>query len=196
MAEDINMDSFIRDTLNSFQRVRDKSFTPIQQTIVSKTSTNIVSPPRPATLESFTGGEVLQEGGGVSGTFLVSHRLGEDGTVVGIDVTAGSYHILNTNTDVPAKSGDGKYVYAVIEHSTAGVFKEFKIEISQTSKDPVNLDAQDEYIQFSNILLAEGMVVGGKPVMVQRRVGNLSLVHQIVNGKLCLWAYSSGGTSL
>lgn len=195
MAENIDMDAFIRNTLNSYERVRDKNFAPIQQTIVSKTSTNIPAPPFPTSSPAFTGGEVFV-GGGTSGTFLASLVLDENGTVTGINVTAGSYHILNTNTDVPATSGDGKYVYAVIEHSNAGIFKEFKIEISQTSKDPTNLDSTQKFIKFSNILLAEGMVVNGKAVMVQRRVGNLSLVHQIIDGRLCLWAYSTGGTSL
>ena len=189
------MDSFIRDTLNSYQRIREKNFSPIQQTIVSRTSTNIPAPPFPTTSPSFTGGEVLGSGGG-GGTFLASLVLNEDKEVTGINVTAGSYHILNTNTDVPATSGDGKYVYAVIEHSNAGIFKEFKIEISQDSKDPTNLDEEGKFIQFSNILLAEGMTVNKVPRMIQRRVGNLSLIHQLVSGRLCLWAYSSGGTSL
>lgn len=195
MAENIDMDAFIRDTLSSYQRIREKSFSPIQQTIVSKTSTNIPAPPFPTSSPAFTGGEVFTSGG-ASGTFLASLVLDENGMVTGINVTAGSYHILNTNTDVPATSGDGKYVYAVIKHSNAGVFEEFKIEISQDVKDPTNLDADGEFVEFSHILLAEGMVVDGKAVIVQRRVGNLSLVHQVIDGRLCLWAYSTGGTSL
>lgn len=194
MSEYTNMDAFIRDTLNSYQRIREKNFSPVQQTIVSRTSTNIPAPPFPTTSPSFSGGEVL--GGGGGGTFLASLVVDENGMVTGINVTAGSYHILNTNTDVDATSGDGKYVYAVIEHSNAGIFKEFKIEISQETKDPTNMDPTDKFVQFSNILLAEGMVVDKKPKMIQRRVGNLSLVHQVISGHICLWAYSSGGTSL
>jgi hypothetical protein len=108
--------------------------------------------------------------------------------------------ILNTNTDVPKMSGDGKYVYAVIEHSNAGIFKEFKIEVSGTTKDPTNLDDGGNFVKFSNILLAERMTDNSVdppvPKMVQRRVGNLALIHQLVSGRLCLWAYSSGGTAL
>lgn len=196
MSGNNDMDAFIRDTLNSYQRIREKNFSPVQQTIVSKTSTNISAPPFSTSDSVFTSDGMVAGAGGSSGTFLASLVLDENGMVTGINVTAGSYHILNTNTDVPATSGDGKYVYAVIEHSNAGIFKEFKIEISQTSKDPTNLDPTEKFIKFSNILLAEGMVVNGKAVMVQRRVGNLSLVHQLVSGRLCLWAYSSGGTSL
>ena len=139
---------------------------------------------------------VFGGGGGASGTFLASLETDKDGQVTNIKVTAGSYHILNTNTDVPATAGDGKYVYAIIEHSNAGVFKSFKIEISQSSKEPTNLNKTGKFVEFSNILLAEGMVVGGEPVMIQRRVGNFSLIHQLVSGRLCLWAYSSGGTAL
>ena len=139
-------------------------------------------------------------GGGASGTFLASLKSDESGNVTGAYVTAGAYMILNTNTDVPKMSGDGKYVYAIIEHSNAGIFKEFKIEVSETTKDPTNLDDDGKFVEFSNILLAEQMmdesVDPPVPKMVQRRVGNLALVHQVVSGRICLWAYSSGGTSL
>ena len=148
----------------------------------------------PASLNSSI--EVFGGGGEASGTFLASLEKNENGQVTNIKVTAGSYHILNTNTDVPKIEGDGKYVYAIIEHSNPGVFKSFKIEISQTSKDPTNLDGAGKFVEFSNILLAEGMVKDDQPIMVQRRVGNLSLIHQLVSGRLCLWAYSSGGTAL
>jgi hypothetical protein len=137
--------------------------------------------------------------GGASGTFLASLKRDESGNVIGANVTAGSYHILNTNTDVSETTGDGKYVYAVIKHSNAGIFDEFSIEVSEETKDPTELDATEEFVEFSNVLLAEQMMDESDPPvpkMVQRRVGNLSLVHQVVSGRICLWAYSSGGTSL
>jgi hypothetical protein len=117
-----------------------------------------------------------------------------------IKVTAGSYHILNTNTDVTKTSRKaGKYVYARIEHSNAGIFEKFTIEIEAATKPPTELDATGKFVEFSNILLAEEMmdtsVTPPVPKMVQRRVGNLALVHQVVSGRICLWAYSSGGTS-
>jgi len=157
----------------------------------------------PDTLEGDKNGDNFENteywiplGGGGGGTFLASLEFNPDGTVKGVKVTAGSYHILNTNTDVEKMSGSGDYVYAIIEHSNAGIFKEFKIEISSTSKDPTNMDPTDKFVQFSNVLLAEKMTVDEKPKMIQRRTGNLSLVHQVVSGHICLWAYSSGGTSL
>ena len=200
MGKDNDMDAFIRDTLNSYQRIREKDRAPIQQTIVSRTSTNFGSGAPPLTLASNNSSSGSVGGGGSSGTFLASLVTDEDGMVIMVNVTSGSYHILNTNTDVSATSGDGKYVYAVIKHSNAGIFEEFDIEISQESKDPTNLDITGKFVEFSNVLLAEGMVDNSvdPPVtkMVQRRVGNLALVHQVVSGRICLWAYSSGGTSL
>jgi hypothetical protein len=128
-------------------------------------------------------------------TFLATSMNGK------VSVTAGSYHLLNTNTDVaktPAKTG--KYVYARIEHSNAGIFEKFTIEIEAATKQPTELDDTEKFVEFSNILLAEEMmdtsVTPAVPKMIQRRVGNLALVHQVVSGRICLWAYSSGGTSL
>ena len=199
-AENVNMDSFIQDTLRSIRRPRDVHFYSEQQPLVSKSTKQFTTTSIPDTpFDVFTGGSLLSQGG-ASGTFLASLVTDEDGMVTTINVTSGSYHILNTNTDVPETSGDGKYVYAVIKHSNAGIFEEFNIEISQESKDPTNLDTTGKFVEFSNVLLAEGMVDNSvtPPVtkMVQRRVGNLALVHQVVSGRICLWAYSSGGTSL
>lgn len=194
-----DMNEFIRETLRSSRRIRDKNFFPIQNTVASSgTSSSTFSETQFPLVDTMRvrGDLLVGGGGGAGGTFLASLVVDEDGMVTGINVTAGSYHILNTNTDVDATSGDGKYVYAIIEHSNAGIFKEFKIEISQDTKDPTNMDPTDKFVQFSNILLAEGMVVDEKPKMIQRRVGNLSLVHQVISGHICLWAYSSGGTSL
>lgn len=146
--------------------------------------------------DSLEDDEYYVSGGGSSGTFLASYETDEYGSIIGTNVTSGSFHILNTNTDVPAQFGDGMYVYAVIEHRNAGIFKSFKIEITSSTKGPTNLDGSGKFVEFSNILLAEGMMVEGVRTMIQRRAGNFSLVHQLVDGRLCLWAYSSGGTSL
>ena len=136
-------------------------------------------------------------GGSGGGTFIASLRTNEDGVVIGVDVSSGSYHILNTNTDVPESSGNGNYVYAIIEHSNAGIFESFKIEISGGTKQPTEMDSTGKFVKKSNVLLAEQMTDSeGNPIIIQRRTGNLSLVHQVVSGHICLWAYSSGGTSL
>jgi hypothetical protein len=112
-----------------------------------------------------------------------------------VKVAGGSYHYLNTNTYVPATSGTGTYVYAVIKRlSRWDVSIEFSIEVTSTTKDPTNLDSEEEFIEFSNVLLAEVIPDGDKQRMVQRRAGNFTMINQIVNGLLAVWPLSSGGT--
>ena len=81
MAEDIDMDSFIRDTLRSYERVRDKSFDPIQQTIVSKQSfsTNLSSP-RTETAETspIASGSIMGGGGSSNYPFKITVKSGEE----------------------------------------------------------------------------------------------------------------------
>lgn len=52
MEKDNDMDAFIRDTLNSYQRIREKDRAPVQQTNISRTSTNFGSGAPPLTLTS------------------------------------------------------------------------------------------------------------------------------------------------
>ena len=112
-----------------------------------------------------------------------------------VEVAGGSYHYLNTNTDVPATSGTGTYVYAVIKRlSRWDVNIEFSIEITFATKDPTNLDSEGEFVEFSNVLLAEVVPDGDTQKMVQRRAGNFTMINQIVNGLLAVWPLSSGGT--
>jgi hypothetical protein len=112
-----------------------------------------------------------------------------------VKVAGGSYHYLNTNTDVPGKSGNGTYVYAVIKRSSGyAVDIEFSIEVTSTTKNPTNLDATNFFVEFSNVLLAEVITVDGSEKMVQRRAGNFTMVNQIINGRFAVWPLSSGGT--
>jgi hypothetical protein len=81
MAEDINMDSFIRDTLRSYERIRDKSFDPIQQTIVSKQSfsTNLSSPrTESANISPIATGSII--GGGGNHPFKITVKSGKEPT--------------------------------------------------------------------------------------------------------------------
>ena len=112
-----------------------------------------------------------------------------------VKVAGGSYHYLNTNTDVPKTSGTGTYVYAVIKRLSGwDVNIEFSIEVTSTTKDPTNLDSEGAFVEFSNVLLAEVITVGDRQKMVQRRAGNFTMINQIVNGLLAVWPLSSGGT--
>ena len=110
-------------------------------------------------------------------------------------VYGGSYHYLNTNTDVQKTEGNGTYVYAVIKRlSRWDVNIKFSIEITHNIKDPTILDSENNFIEFSNVLLAEVITVNGDIKMVQRRFGNFTMINQIVNGLLAVWPLSSGGT--
>ena len=112
-----------------------------------------------------------------------------------VKVAGGSYHYLNTNTDVSKTSGTGSYVYAVIKRlSRWDVNIEFSIEVTSATKNPTNLDSEGDFVEFSNVLLAEVIPVGDRQKMVQRRAGNFTMINQIVNGLLAVWPLSSGGT--
>lgn len=127
MADDIDMDSFIRDTLRSYERVRDKSFDPIQQTIVSKQSfsTNLSSPRTefdPVATSSIMGG-----GGGGNHPFRIttknalygsgqqpSYKIAYNSSIIN-GTNGGPFAITNINTDVPFPTGtsnDFKFVVA------------------------------------------------------------------------------------
>jgi hypothetical protein len=126
-----------------------------------------------------------------SGSFICSYSDGA------ISVGPGGYHVLNTNTDVPKTDPQkGSFAYAVIQHGSAGTFGSFEIEVTSSAKDPTNLDSGGDYVEFSNVLLAEVVGTGDDAKFVQRREGNLSLVHQVIDGKLCLWPLCTGGSAL
>ena len=119
-----------------------------------------------------------------------------------ISVGRGSYQYpVGTNVDVPAtKAASGKYVYAVIKQVAAGGLAtssdKFKIEIVSTTKDATNRDSTDEFVEWSNVLLAEVVGSGKKARIIQRRVGNLYLTYRIINGSFCLWPETTGGIPL
>ena len=115
MEKDNDMDAFIRDTLNSYQRIREKDRAPIQQTIVSRTSTNFGTGAPPLILASNNtssgsvgggGGDEIQFpfrittkdstfGSGVQPSFKVaSYSSIMDGT------NGGPFNISNLNTDI------------------------------------------------------------------------------------------------
>lgn len=119
-----------------------------------------------------------------------------------ISVGRGSYQYpVGTNVDVPATAAAaGKYVYAVIKQVAAGGLApgsdKFKIEITSTTKDATNRDASDEFVEWSNVLLAEVIGSGEKARIIQRRVGNLYLTYRVINGSFCLWPETTGGIPL
>jgi len=144
-------------------------------------------------------GPAEADGGGVSGTFLGSYNS-ETGVLT---ISGGSYQYpLGTNVDVAAKSGTGNLAYACIKQNSLGGLAEFSIEVTSATKDPTNLSAGGGFVEFSNVLLGEVMTIpnplGGDNIstFIQRRTGNLSLISRLINGALCLWPETTGGTSL
>lgn len=128
MAEDIDMDSFIRDTLRSYERIRDKSFDPIQQTIVSKQSfsTNLSSPrTESADVSPIATGSIVSGGGNHPFRITTknalygsgqqpSYKIAYNSSIIN-GTNGGPFAITNINTDVPFPTGtsnDFKFVVA------------------------------------------------------------------------------------
>jgi hypothetical protein len=88
-----------------------------------------------------------------SGTFLGSYSA-TNGTIA---VGPGSYQYpIGTNVDVPETAAAvGKYAYAVIKQLSGGGLDTFSIEVSSTTKDAINMDSGNTFVEFSNVLLAE-----------------------------------------
>lgn len=130
----------------------------------------------------------------VSFPFSCSYSA-EDGT---ISVAAGSYEYpLGTNTDVEATpAAAGQYAYLIIKQLEGGGLSEFTVEVSSTTKDPTNRDAGDTFVEYSNVLLAGVVGTGDAATLVQRRLGNVSLIYRLINGAFCLWPETTGGTTL
>ena len=113
-----------------------------------------------------------------------------------IKVRKGSYQYpIGTNVEVEKKEGAGKYAYAVIKQLSSGGLDSFAIEITSATKEPTNMSKDGTFLEFSNVLLAEVIGDGDTAKLVQRRVGNLSLIYRLVNGSLCLWAETTGGAA-
>ena len=109
---DNDMDAFIRDTLNSYQRVREKNFLPLQQTIVSRTSTNVVGgEPQLSPLVTKTGGDFFGGGSSGSGAFNGTYinNLG-DTYLVGGQVKGGTGNF--TEDDIKIKDADSGPVHS------------------------------------------------------------------------------------
>lgn len=127
-------------------------------------------------------------------SFICSYSS-SDGT---IEVGPGSYQYpIGTNTDVKETDATaGKYVYAVIEQDDEGGLASFEIEVSSGTKDAVVMSSDGTFVEFSNVLLAEVVGSGDEAELVQRRIGNLSLIYRVINGSFCLWPETTGGTFL
>ena len=194
---DDDMVAFIKNVINNIPK--NVNVNPPDQPVT--TTTRPEDPP-----SNIAAGNKSRSGGGSSRTsFSTPYSFaGSYNSDTGVlTIGKGSYEYpLGTNVDVQATSGTGDYAYAVIKQNAGGGLVEFKTEASASTKDPTNRDAADEYVEFSNVLLGEVMAIpdpeGGPDTytFIQRRTGNLSLIHRIINGSFCLWPETTGGSSL
>ena len=192
MADQNEMDSFIRNYLSGITRIREAP-SMASDAIVRQTSTLISDIPNPISAEPATSGASFIGGGGEDQPFGVS-RNSETGVLT---VNGGCYQIANTTTDVAAKTVSGNYVYAQIKN-TGGTLDSFTI-IGSASTLPVAEGGTTEVAQVThNVLLAEVITTGSgsnQTITVnQRRQGNFTLVYGVVNGRLTLIPLSTGGT--
>jgi len=188
MADQNEMDSFIRNYFSGITRVREASAQP-SDAVVRQTTTFIPDTPNPIAAEPSTSGASFL-GGGSKQPFEAT-RNPETGA---INVNGGSYQIANTTTDKPAVTVSGNYVYAQIKN-TGGTFDSFDI-IGSVSTLPVTVGGNETVAQVThNVLLAEVITTGSPPVstIVQRRAGNFTLVNGVVNGKVALIPFGFGG---
>jgi hypothetical protein len=198
MAENVNMDSFIQDTLRSIQRPRDVDFYSEQQPLVSKSTKQFTTSSISDTPVSvFTDGRLLSQAS--SSSFFGTYNATEDTLTIG----KGSYEYpLGTSVDVEETTGSGYFAYAVIKQSAEGGLVSFEIEISNDPKDPTTMAAGNSFLEYSNVLLGEVKSVPSEgdganvTKFVQRRVGNLSLIYRIINGAFCLWPETTGGSPM
>jgi len=198
MAENVNMDSFIQDTLRSIQRPRDVDFYSEQPLVSKSTKQFTTSSISDTPVSVFTDGRLLSQAS--SSSFFGVYNATEDTLTIG----KGSYEYpLGTSVDVEETTGSGYFAYAVIKQSAVGGLVSFEIEISGDLKDPTTMAAgTPSYVEYSNVLLGEVKSVpseGDGPNVtkfVQRRVGNLSLIYRIINGAFCLWPETTGGSPM
>ena len=99
MEKDNDMDAFIRDTLNSYQRIREKDRAPLQQTIVSRTSTNFGSGAPPLTSSNISSGSVVGGGSDIQFPFLITTKDSTFGSGVQPSFKVASYSSIMDGTN-------------------------------------------------------------------------------------------------
>lgn len=175
MEKDNDMDAFIRDTLNSYQRIREKDRAPIQQTIVSRTSTNFGTGAPPLILASNNTSSGSVGGGGGSDIqfpFLITTTDGVFGSGQSpkykvsynssiIDGTnGGPYNIVGLNQDKTITQQ--KFIIAEA-NVTFGPFKVsdsgFTIkEVDANETDEVVIDTSGEFPTQTKLRLLIGKI--------------------------------------
>lgn len=103
--------------------------------------------------------------------------------------------------EIEEKKSSGTYVYLCIKQDVNGAVADMDtditIEFTDTEKAATNLDATAEFVEWSNVLLAEvgTEVIDGVTTNVvrQRRTGNFILTTWAIDGYAALWPDTTGG---
>jgi len=172
MEKDNDMDAFIRDTLNSYQRIREKDRAPIQQTIVSRTSTNFGSgaPPLTLTSSNISSGSVVGGGGSdIQFPFLITTKNSTFGSGVQPSFKVASYssimdgtnggpfNITNLNTDISITSQ--KFIIAEADVPSNFIITGFTIKaVDAGETDEIVMTGSGETATQSKLRLLIGKV--------------------------------------
>jgi hypothetical protein len=172
MEKDNDMDAFIRDTLNSYQRIREKDRAPLQQTIVSRTSTNFGSgaPPLTLTSSNISSGSVVGGGGSdIQFPFLITTKDSTFGSGVQPSFKVASYssimdgtnggpfNITNLNTDISITSQ--KFIIAEADVPSNLIITGFTIKaVDAGETDEIVMTGSGETATQSKLRLLIGKV--------------------------------------
>lgn len=167
-----DMDAFIRDTLNSYQRIREKDRAPLQQTIVSRTSTNFGSgaPPLTLTSSNISSGSVVGGGGSdIQFPFLITTKDSTFGSGVQPSFKVASYssimdgtnggpfNISNLNTDISITSQ--KFIIAEADVPSNFIITGFTIKaVDAGETDEIVMTGSGETATQSKLRLLIGKV--------------------------------------
>ena len=166
-----DMDAFIRDTLKSYQRIREKDRAPSQQTNVSRTSTNIGSeaPPLTPTSSNISSGSVVGGGSDIQFPFLITTKDSTFGSGVQPSFKVASYssimdgtnggpfNISNLNTDISITSQ--KFIIAEADVPSNFIITGFTIKaVDAGETDEVVMSGSGETATQSKLRLLIGKV--------------------------------------
>jgi hypothetical protein len=173
MEKNNDMDAFIRDTLNSYQRIREKDRAPLQQTIVSRTSTNFGSgaPPLTLTSSNISSGSVVGGGGGSDIQFPFSITTKDSTFGSGVQpsfkvasyssimdgTNGGPFNITNLNKDISITSQ--KFIIAEADVPSNFIITGFTIKaVDAGETDEIVMTGSGETATQSKLRLLIGKV--------------------------------------
>jgi hypothetical protein len=171
MENDKDMDAFIRDTLKSYQRIREKDRAPSQQTNVSRTSTNTGSeaPPLTPTSSNISSGSVVGGGSDIQFPFLITTKDSTFGSGVQPSFKVASYssimdgtnggpfNITNLNIDISITSQ--KFIIAEADVPSNLIITGFTIKaVDAGETDEIVMTGSGETATQSKLRLLIGKV--------------------------------------